>query len=237
MKSRGRKPKIYPKEILLKLVEDLLKTNPHIQIIKYKEIHLYALEKYNKGLLDFKLSEDFWRKTDRQGRILIDEVNKKRNISLEGVDHIQTVSTADIINRLSQDAPAIKKLIVNQLKVNEYGYKKLIDKFQQLKFKGAQMETEIIELKAEIVKLKKNNEIYQNILFQWANISSIKDTGLLNVITTGKTRTETVEQLFKDMFKENPNKAMVDINKDKPSSNVVELQCKIKNTLVEDLDL
>ncbi|MGR5908742.1 hypothetical protein ACT7DL_27020 [Bacillus paranthracis] len=77
MKSRGRKPKIYPKDILLKIIDDFLRNQGDIQIIRYKEIFLYALEEYNKGILDFKLSEDFWRKPDRQGKLLVDEINKK----------------------------------------------------------------------------------------------------------------------------------------------------------------
>lgn len=238
MKSRGRKSKIYPKEILLKLVEGLLQDNPHIQIIKYKEIHLYALERYNKGLLHFKLSEDFWRKPDRQGKLLIEEINKKRSAILENItDHVEIISTTDVIGRLSQDSPAIKKLMTNQLKVNEHGYRKFSNRYNQLKVKESQMEREIIELKAEIATLKRNNEIYQNVLFQWANVSSIKDIGLVNVITTGKTRSATVEQLFEDMFKEKPNKAMMEINLENQASNIIELQSKIKNTLVEDLDL
>ncbi|CAK6479703.1 hypothetical protein BFRIG_05421 [Peribacillus frigoritolerans] len=99
------------------------------------------------------------------------------------------------------------------------------------------MTQEIVELKAEIVNLKNNNEIYQNVLFQWANLSSVKDLGLINLITTGKTRSATVEQLFKDIFKDQPNKATLGLNADNAIDNVVALPNKAKNTLIEDLDL
>ncbi|MGH0796206.1 hypothetical protein ACQVTT_18745 [Bacillus mycoides] len=237
MKSRGRKPKIYPKDILLKIIDDFLRNQGDIQIIRYKEIFLYALEEYNKGILDFKLSEDFWRKPDRQGKLLVDEINKKRSALIENNNqYIEIISTNDVINRLSQDTPATKKKIINQLKVNEYGYRKISTRYNQLKEKEAKMSQEIAELKAEIVNLKDNNEIYQNVLFQWANLSSVKDLGLINLITTGKTRSATVEQLFKDIFKEQPNKAILELNTDNTIDKVVTIT-KTKNTLIEDLDL
>ncbi|KFN13666.1 MULTISPECIES: hypothetical protein [Bacillus cereus group] len=237
MKSRGRKPKIYPKDILLKIIDDFLRNQGDIQIIRYKEIFLYALEEYNKGILDFKLSEDFWRKPDRQGKLLVDEINKKRSALIENNNqYIEIISTNDVINRLSQDTPATKKKIINQLKVNEYGYRKISTRYNQLKEKEAKMSQEIAELKAEIVNLKDNNEIYQNVLFQWANLSSVKDLGLINLITTGKTRSATVEQLFQDIFKEQPNKAILELNTDNTIDNVVTIT-KTKNTLIEDLDL
>lgn len=237
MKSRGRKPKIYPKDILLKIVDDFLRNQENVQIIRYKEIFLYALEEYNKGILDFKLSEDFWRKPERQGKLLVDEINKKRSTLIENNNqYIEIISTNDVINRLSQDTPATKKKIINQLKVNEYGYRKISTRYKQLKEKEAKMTQEIVELKAEIANLKDNNEIYQNVLFQWANLSSIKELDLINLITTGKTRSATVEQLFQDIFKEQPNKAILELNTDNTIDNVVTIT-KTKNTLIEDLDL
>ncbi|PGH72143.1 hypothetical protein CN894_11700 [Bacillus thuringiensis] len=237
MKSRGRKPKIYPKDILLKIVDDFLRNQANVQIIRYKEIFLYALEEYNKGILDFKLSEDFWRKPGRQGKLLVDEINKRRSTLIENNNqYIEIISTNDVINRLSQDTPATKKKIINQLKVNEYGYRKISTRYKQLKEKEAKMTQEIVELKAEIANLKDNNEIYQNVLFQWANLSSIKELDLINLITTGKTRSATVEQLFQDIFKEQPNKAILELNTDNTIDNVVTIT-KTKNTLIEDLDL
>ncbi|MBD7938531.1 hypothetical protein H9655_15955 [Cytobacillus sp. Sa5YUA1] len=238
MKSRGRKPKLYPKDILLKIIDDFLKAHVNVQIIKYKEIFSYALEEYNNGILNFKLSEDFWRKPGRQGKLLIDEINKKRSALIDNNNQfIGIISTNDVINRFSQDTPATKKKVINQLKVNEYGFRRISTRYNQLKEKEAKMTQEIIDLKAEIVNLKNNNEIYQNVLFQWANLSSIKDLGLINLITTGKTRSATVEQLFKDIFKEQPNKAMLELNTENAIENVVSLPNKGKNTLIEDLDL
>ncbi|MCI0766540.1 hypothetical protein [Bacillus sp. TL12] len=237
MKSRGRKPNLYPKDILLKIIDDFLRNQANVQIIRYREIFLYALEEYNKGILDFKLSEDFWRKPGRQGKLLVDEINKKRSALIENNNqYIEIISTNDVINRLSQDTPATKKKIINQLKVNEYGYRKISTRYKQLKEKEAKMTQEIVELKAEIANLKDNNEIYQNVLFQWANLSSIKELDLINLITTGKTRSATVEQLFQDMFKEQSNKAILELNTDNKIDNVVTIT-KTKNTLIEDLDL
>lgn len=238
MNSRGRKPKIYPEERLLELIRKFLDENPDIQIIKYKEVHLFSLEEYNKGLLDFKLSEDFWRKTERQGKMLVDEINKKRNSLIENNNqHIEIISTKDVIDRLSQDTPIVKKKIINQLKVNEHGYRKLSTRYSQLKEKEIKMTQEIAGLKAEIANLKKNNEIYQNVLFQWANLSSNKDFGLINLITTGKTRSSAVKQLFNDIFSEYPNRAIIELNNKNSNDNVVKLPIQTKNSLIEDLDL
>ena len=45
-----------------------------------------------------------------------------------------------------------------------------------------------------------------------------------------------MEQLFQDIFKEQPNKAILELNTDNTIDNVLTIT-KTKNTLIEDLDL
>lgn len=70
-------------------------------------------------------------------------------------DNFEVISTTDVIERLSQDTPDIKKLIINQLKVNEHGARKLFNHYSHLKTKECELQNEIVELKEEIANLKK----------------------------------------------------------------------------------
>lgn len=239
MKSRGRKVKYYSENKISKLINDYLKINEPIEIIKYKAIFEFAKTEYALGKSDLNLSEDFWRKPDRQGRIAVDVSNEQRHFSkIHSSDYFEVLSTENTIKELSQDPPHIKKKMISLLKVNEVGYRKLIKKYEHISEKETFSNNEIKELKEEIKNLRSKNEIYEQTLFQWADISSSSDIDLVNVITTGKTRSKIVEELFLDMFTENSNRAFHEINRTKSnSSNVLEIKSNKKNTLVEDLGL
>jgi len=234
----GRYEKIYPPLVISKIVEDYLLENPSIIIIEYKKIHEYSLSQFDLGKIEFELSYDYWRKEKRKGRILVDKVNKQRSyLRKSESDYIEIASTKDVIERLSNDSPAVKKMIINQLKINEKGFTNLTTKYKKLKDKEERLLTEVESLKKQLEILKENNGIYQNVLFQWADISSSRDINIINTITTGKTRTKVVEQLFTDIFSDDPNAAYKQINQQIKESNVVNLKDKKKNNLIVDLDL
>ena len=239
MKSRGRKAIIYPIRDIQKLVERFIEEKQPMGKIKYRDVYLFVKELYMARETDYKLSDDFWRKPDRQGREIIDSINYIRSANAKvNKETYEVISTSAVINEFSTDTPSIKKRIIARLKSNEYGYQRLIDKYKDLLNKEAKYKKEIEDLKEKYKDAKQKNSIYEQVLFQWAHVSSSRDLKLINTITTGKTHSKTVEQLFKRMFSENPNAPYKNINKDdENTNNVVELSPKKKNSLVDDFDL
>lgn len=239
MKSRGRKPDIHPQAEIENLVKRYIEEKQPIGKIKYKEVYLFVKELYISRETDYKLSDDFWRKPDRQGRKIIDSINDIRAaITKTDKNSFEVISTSSVVNEFSKDIPSIKKRIIARLKANEYGYRNLIEKYKKLVQKEDRYKQEIEDWKSKYEEAKFKNTAYEQVLFQWANISSTRDLKLINTITTGKTRSKVVEQLFKEIFSEDPNAAYRNINQNEVNkNNVINLTSKPKNSLVEDLDL
>lgn len=238
MKSRGRKKVLYPEAEIKNIVKQYLQLEHSVGKIKYKSVFLFAKQLYQSEQIPYELSEDFWRKPERQGTQIIDELNKIMFTTTKSDnDNFEVISTSDIINQYSTDTSSIKKRIITSLKVNEYGYRNLIKKYKKILNKEKQYQDEIKMWKEKYEDALSKSRIYEEVLFQWANASSSRDIKLINTITTGKTRSKVVEQLFKEMFNEEPNAPYQNINKDDENkNNIIELVPK-SNTLIEDLDL
>lgn len=67
-------------------------------------------------------------------------------------------------------------------------------------------------------------------LFQWADISSKQNIDLIDTITTGKRRNEIVNQLFNDMFSDNPHAAYLNINRQEKNkiNNIIDFPLQIQ---------
>lgn len=239
MKSRGRHKKLYPLKDIKNIVELFLESHPSGKV-KYKEVYEFSKDLYINGKIEYSLSDDFWRKSGRQGRIVIDEINKINDALLQSTkDYFEVVSTTQVIGTLSKDIPSIQKKIIAQLKVNEYGYRSLIGKYKKQISKEESYIKEIELLKKNCEELKEKNSIYEQVLFQWADISSARDIKIINTITTGKSRSKVVEKLLTEMFTDDLNAAYKNINKtlESKDDNIIDLKAKVMNTLIEDLDL
>lgn len=238
MRSRGRKAKVFSEKDIIYIIESYVKSANIIGKIKYKDVFLFSQQMYLNKEHTYLLSEDFWRKVDRQGRDLIDHFNQERMaLTKTSNDKHIIVPTKDVVNEFSTDSISIQKKIINKLKVNEYGYKSLIKQYTDLKEKEVSYLNTIKQLQLANKEIKEKNDVYEQVLLQWAHISSKKDLPLINTITTGKSRTEIVENLFKDMFTDNPNMAYKDINKKKQDNNIIPINKNKKNTLIDDLNL
>lgn len=241
--TRGRNKKIYDIEIIMGIINKYLDemNNPFLKI-EYRPIYEYACRLYKDGQLDSSITElsiDFWRKKERQGRTLVDEVNRLNLLQTQNkTAEFVTVSTKNIVDQYSNDKPAIKKKLITNLQVNEYGYLSLQEKYKKQQKKLEAIEDQYKISKEKIQVLKEQNNTLVRVMMQWANISNSKDIDLINTISTGKTRTKVVEQLFEDMFTVDPHRAYKNINlNETKTSNVTKLNVSRKNTIIDDYDL
>lgn len=242
--ARGRNKKIYDTEIIMDIIKKYSEemANPFIKI-EYRPIYEFACNLYRSNQLDVSITEelsiDFWRKKERQGRMLVDDVNRLNLLRTNNKEtEFTMVSTKDIVEQYSLDKPAIKKKLIAQLQINEQGYLSLQEQYKRQQKKLETFESENKMLKEQIQTLKEQNNILVKVMMQWANISSSRDIEIVNTITTGKNRTNVVEQLFEEMFTEDPHRAYKDINASEPkTSNVTKLDITRKNTIIDDYDL
>src|SRR5699024_7150018 len=246
MSTRGRKPKIYPKEAVDAVIYDYIQENNHNGTLTYMEIFRHSKKMYENGLCEHVFSEDFWRKPGRQGREAIDQANKVYEYSpnvLEKSNAINIVDTVDAVNKLFEGTSNNKEKLIGALVMNENKLKKIIKNNEDLKLKLEAQKEANNSLEQDVRALKSKLEQYEELFFQWLDASSDDRVPLLNLIRTGKTRNKVVENLFRMMFSDDPLKCFEEFENFRqkkmdsiPATDKV-VEFKAKNTLIEDLDL
>ncbi|MEB1808989.1 MAG: hypothetical protein LPK26_17160 [Bacillaceae bacterium] len=199
METRGRKRKEYPKEEIEEIVYRFTQEEKLTGWIKYSEVYRFSKKLYEKGEISYKLSEDFWRREDRQGRKAIDRANKAYETTITNNKTTVTdtfVDTEECVNKYFTGKPSDKKRLTQALKLNEKKAKdsnKHLSKIEDLKQEIANQKDKIKELEALI-------EQQENVLFSWFNASHKSDVPLINLITTGKSRHPIVDYFFETAF-------------------------------------
>lgn len=246
MSKRGRKPKIYPKEVINAVIYNFVEKNKNIGILKYMEVFRHSKKMYENGSCEYLFSEDFWRKVGRQGREAIDKANKVYEYSsnnLEKTSRIKIVDTVDAVNKLFDGTSQGKEKLIRALIMNENKLKKIIKTNDDLNSKLEIQKDLNDDLKKDVKALKFKLDEYEDLFFKWLDASSNDEVPLINLIRTGKTRNRVVDSLFTTMFSEEPLKGYEEFehfrNKKRMSNQTKDkvVNFKTKNTLIDDLKL
>ncbi|WP_075982047.1 hypothetical protein [Bacillus massilinigeriensis] len=249
MSKKGRKPKIYPQEIIDIIIYQYLQLHKNNGLIKYMDIYRFSKELYENGESTYHFSEDFWRKQGRQGREAIDKANEviEHTVSLSTEEDEKVVDSIDAVNKFFQGKESNKEKLIGAILINENKLKKYIQRNRKITADLANRDKKVTLLEQENQLLKQRLTEYEELFFQWLDASSHEDTPLINIITTGKSRNKIVQHLFDTMFSENPVKGyekFEDFRKNKrkeqntnTNTSVVSFREKKGNTLIEDLNL
>jgi hypothetical protein len=249
MSKKGRKPKVFPQEIIDNIIFQFLQQNKNNGLIKYMDIYRFSEKMYEKGESTYQFSEDFWRKTGRQGREAIDKANEvfEHTVSLSTQEDEKVVDSIDAVNKFFQGKESNKEKLIGAIIINENKLKKYIQKNRKLTADLANRDKKVTLLEQESQHLKQRLTEYEVLFFQWLDASSHEDIPLINIITTGKSRGNIVQHLFDTMFNENPVKGyekFEDFRKNKrkaqntnTNKSVVSFREKKGNTLIEDFNL
>lgn len=249
-KSRGRKAKIYPQNDIDGLVYRFTQEQKTTGLIKYMDVYRFAKELFENGEINFKLSDDFWRKEGRQGRETIDNFNQVYEHSISVGDtskEEKLVDTVDCINKFFTGKPKEKEMLINALKINENKAKKYIKETQRLKTKVMKLQEELEKEKNKKKHALNQVDKYEQVLFSWLYASSNSNVPLINLITTGKSRHKIVDFMFDNLFSDNPiegyekldqfQRKVNNLGDSRKNENVVKIIDNTKNSLLEDLDL
>lgn len=225
MKRRGRKPKIFPVEVLEEIIIKFKEVNPNSKILKYMEIHRFSEELFLNGSISTKFSEDFWRKPGRQGKDIIDKTNSLyfSTVVSNRTETEQIINTEEVLRNV--DFPN-KKEIISKLIINERQAKKYSDLLQRHDY----LQVENKQLREKVDESDQRNRVFQKILFSWMSASYANSNRLINMIDTGKNKGPIVEHSFNQMFSD-PNEgfemfeayAKELVYKDNNNNNIVEL--------------
>lgn len=128
MSKKGRKPQIYPQEIIDNIIYQYLQQHKNNGLIKYMDIYRFSKELYENGESPHHFSEDFWRKIGRQGREAIDKANEvlEHTVSLFEQEDEKVVDSIDAVNKFFQGKEGNKEKLIGALLINENKLKKYI---------------------------------------------------------------------------------------------------------------
>ncbi|MFB2348474.1 hypothetical protein [Priestia megaterium] len=245
MSNKGRKPKMYPQDEINQIVFIYTQQPENTGLIKYMNVYRFALNLYETGQIPYKLSDDFWRKTGRQGRNTIDKTNEIYEYSVpyaESEDD-KVIDSEDAISKFFEGKEANKNKLLGAVQINEKKLKRYIHKTKFLSTQLSKTDKKLSELKIENQILRKKINKYEEYFFQWLDASIDPDTPLINLMTTGKSRSKVVQRLFDTMFSDNLLEAFDYFesyrknNSTLKSKNIISLKDKKQNSLVEDLEL
>lgn len=235
----GRHEILVDENLLIKLFEKYLAEHPYTNRIRISEITKYCTDEFNNGNFPKNLKREFWGRNNRQGGILLEQINSELASKHTKKFEYPIISTQSIIDNCKSINDNDKKFLNNNLIINEKGLQKVSNKLETLNKQHISLQKENAALKCKIDIYEKKIKAYESILFQWADISSHKDIPLLNRITLGKNKNDLVTQLFTDILNENPIRGFESINthnNDKDlESNIIPMSASKK--LLEDLDL
>ncbi|MBY0039205.1 hypothetical protein ACIQHV_26310 [Bacillus bombysepticus] len=248
--KRGRKPKVYSQELIKDLIYRFTQQRKITGLIKYMDIYRFCLELYNRGDIEIKFSEDFWRKEGRQGRVAIDSANQVYEYTLH-INHKENekiIDTEQVVEKLYTGNSKNKEVLKRTLKVNESKLKMYLERNRKLEMRIKNKEYEVHELKNKITTLNNKLEAFENIMFMWLDASVDPNVDLINLITTGKSRNAIVDYMFQTIFSEDPHEGygkFESFRKEKKKDQEIQdegkkvavLPSKYKNSLLEDFNL
>jgi hypothetical protein len=165
--------------------------------IGYMDVFRFSQELFKSGELSYDIGEFYWRKGE--GRDAIDRTNKVIAHSNPDsfVEDETFMNTEDTVNKFFSGNKSDKQKLIGALKINEIKLQKFIKKTRNL-------ENELYEIKHQAEVWKQKVDQYEDRMFQWMELSVNKDVPLKNLLSTGKSRTKTVEELLKSILSDNP---------------------------------
>lgn len=158
MTKKGRKPILTETEAKAIVNNYILKYGVSKEI-KYIDIHNFCTELYKNQEISKLPSESFWRKKDRTGRKLIDEVNSALSHKLER--HEKNYEIQNLLNLIDSKITnkELKTTLFNELKSKQR-------KIEQLEKELNIKEESILSLKESCEKLQHLNKQQQDLISQ-----------------------------------------------------------------------
>ncbi|WHI58797.1 hypothetical protein PYH69_08505 [Mammaliicoccus lentus] len=148
MTKKGRKPILTETEAK-EIVNSYVLRHGVSKEIQYIDLHKYCIELYQNQEIPKLPSESFWRKKDRAGRKLIDEVNSALSYKL--VRHEKNYELQNLLNLID------RKITNKELKTT------LFKELKSKQNKIEQLEQELNIKEESILSLKKSHDYLQQL--------------------------------------------------------------------------
>lgn len=172
-KSVGRSPKLTTEEIK-SIIRMYRENEKPMGLISYMDIHKYANQLFEEGVISAKTSDNYWRKPGRAGRI---EVDKANEINSEVVEVSRGMSLTipnmlDLVEKKYKD----KDELVKQLLQVEKMFHDALVREKKRDQEALKTKAEVEELKDKLRAEREKNEQLQGLVFRLYRIASEQPT-------------------------------------------------------------
>lgn len=193
----GRKTKLTENEVNELIY--LFKTENQMNgKIKYNDLYHFNKKLVQQGRFPTAAGEDFWRKKNRLGRIMIDKANNvfasKPFTSDFPNDNVPNL--AGIVNKHYDD----KETLIRELIVIERKFYKNIERSKALELKLTESEGRLQEYKSKLSESENRCDNLQDVLFKLLRYSSNKEVPIVNHLDTGHKQTTIVKKALENIF-------------------------------------
>ncbi|MGE7024459.1 hypothetical protein [Solibacillus cecembensis] len=187
------------RDFALKLWEN--KDHLFTQKMYYQLIDKNTGETSDKIYKNIKLSDDFWRKPQYQGRQQIDAFNDvlSKTVARTSKREFYIPNVEFVIDKFKHNITQLKL----NLKPLEAQLKKSILQEEKLENRIKNLIEDNSNLKNQKNDLYIQNQKLQDALYKMFEYSASRDIPLENQLNTGKGRTKRVEEALKDVFGDN----------------------------------
>lgn len=178
-------------------------------IIEFDENHNLKSKVYAKDIFDFiKMiankrtisfnppSHSWWKST---GKKYLDEYNKvkTKTIRISASEEVDMLDLLDILEKYGgSNKETLKKMILPAHQI----VNRLEEKIFSLEEKVQNLNKELNEVKTKNILLQETNEKLQNLVLSLFSISQQNDSGLSNLLNTGKTKSDAVNLSIQKTF-------------------------------------
>ncbi|KGR75082.1 hypothetical protein [Ureibacillus sinduriensis] len=166
--------------------------------IEYLEVFRFNKELYEEGRVKSSMSDDFWRKKGRLGKIKIDEANEifRHKLDTSEDSKILMPSVSDVIYKNNGDI----ETLLNELIPIEKELFNSIQREHKFKKVNKKLEEQMVKLKQTNRTLNKRVEILEDTLFKIFRFSSYENVPIINFLEIGEEESELVKEALNGMF-------------------------------------
>lgn len=174
--------------------------NSHAEI-RYKNVWEYFEGLYARGEFEYKTSYDFWKRTGREGRELVDKVNQhlKSNNLVSKTNNIDVLNIKEVIDKYGVNN---KEILWENLKPYDNHLSQLFSRIEKLQVENDKLGSINTLLENQLKEQQKKVDKLQVLLFSLFTYSN-KDNELYNLINTGQTKSKIIDLALAKTF-ENP---------------------------------
>jgi hypothetical protein len=167
-------------------------------LIKYLEVYRFNKELVEQGKFHITMGEDFWRKENRLGRIMIDKANQiySNNITTSEKKDITIPNVTDVVNKFHGK----KEQLISYLIPLERQIYKSITRENNLKEKLDIVKGELVDKNKKITDLQTRVALIEDTLFKMLRYSNDKDIPIKDQLRMGKDKSKRVEKALEELF-------------------------------------